>query len=143
MSHVRTQIRDRVATLLDSVATVHKSRIHAVAEGSSLPVLLVYTNGEQMQPDESAFNTVERSIEVVVEIVDQAASDLDTALDDLLEEVEAAIAADPTLNGLASYCIPASVEVSMLAEGAQPIGKLRVTFATMTRTSYADPSTVV
>jgi hypothetical protein len=143
MSHVRTQIRDRVATLLADVATVHKSRIHRVAEGSSLPVLLVYTNAEQILADEAAFNALERSIEVVVEIVDQAASELDTALDDLLEGVEVALAADPTLNGLVNYCIPATVDVSLLAEGAQPIGRMRVTFATLTRTSYEDPSTVV
>jgi hypothetical protein len=142
MSHVRTQIRNYIATLLAPVGTVYKSRVYPVAE-DALPCLLLYTNAEQMDPDESAFNAIERRIEVVVEVVAQATSDLDTALDELLADVEGAIAADDDLNGLVMSCVPTSIDVSILTDGAQPIGRARLVFQAHTRTSLTDPTTVI
>jgi hypothetical protein len=141
MSHVRTQIRDRFVTLLGPVGTVHASRIYPLAE-DALPVLLVYTNNETIDVDGAAFNALDRSLEVVVEIVEQATATLDTALDTLLASVEAAIGADEDLNGLALHAAPASIEVSMSTEGAQPIGRARLTYSVLYRTTYTDPTVV-
>jgi hypothetical protein len=142
MSHVRTQIRNRVATLLLPVGTVYASRVYPLAE-SALPCLLVYTNAEQIDADDSAFNVLERRIEVIVECVVQATASLDAELDDLLAESEAAIAADPLLNGLALGCIPTATEITISTEGAQPVGRARMTLVALTRTSATDPTTVV
>jgi hypothetical protein len=142
VSHVRTQIRDAVAVLLAPIADVHKSRIYPLGE-DSLPALLLYTSAEQLSVDDSAFETVERQIEVVVEAIAQATTDLDTALDDLLASVETAIADDPSLGGLAMACAPASIEVAILKDGAQPIGRARLVFQVLTRTSLTDPTTVI
>jgi hypothetical protein len=142
MSHVRTQIRDYAATLLGEVGTVYKSRVYPLGE-DSLPALLLYTSAEAMDIDSSAFDTLERRIEVVVEVIAQATTDLDTALDDLLASVESAIAADDSLGGLALSSVPTSIEVSILKDGAQPIGRARLTFQVLTRTSLTDPTTVI
>jgi hypothetical protein len=142
MSHVRTQIRNYVATLLAPVGTVYKSRVYPLAE-ANLPALLLYTAAEQMDMDSASFNAIERRIEVVVEVLAQATTDLDTALDELLADVEGALAADDDLNGLALSCVPASIEVSILKDGAQPIGRARLVFQVLTRTSLTDPTTVI
>lgn len=142
MSHVRTQIRDRVVTLLTPLGTVYASRIHPIAE-DALPVFLVYTNAEQIDLEGAAFNTLERRLEVVVEIVAQATADLDDTLDAKLALVEAALAADFTLNGKAVASMPASIEISMSMEGAQPIGRARLTYAVLYRTSSTDPTVAI
>jgi hypothetical protein len=142
MSHVRTQIRDQVATLLAPVGTVYKSRVYPLAE-SDLPCLLVYTNAEQIAVDDSAFSTLERQIEVIVECRVQATTALDTDLDDLLAAAEAAIEADADLSGLVLACVPTSIDIQILTSGAQPVGIARLTFVAVTRTSATDPTTVV
>jgi hypothetical protein len=138
MSHVRKQIRDRVAVLLAPVATTYKSRTYSIAEGV-LPVLLVYTNSEEVEQVD--FTTIERALQVVVEAVTQDGSDLDDALDDLIAGTETAIATDPTMGGKAMDCNLASIEVTVSTEGAQPIGRARLTFVARYRTTAADPET--
>lgn len=142
MSHIRTQIRDRVATLLAGVATVYKSRVYPLAEGA-LPALLVYTNTESIDAETAAFETYERRIELVIDAVAQGTTDLDTALDDLIEGVEVALGADPTLSGTALMVMPTQFEISILKDGAQPIGRARLAYQVLTRTRSTDPTTAV
>lgn len=136
MSHVRKQIRDRVAVLLAPVGTVYVSRIHRLPE-LTLPAILVYTNDEEIEPAD--FDKFQRSLQVVVEIVAQATASVDDVLDALMVSVEAAIGADLTLNGLALQCGLASINVTMSVEGSAPIGRARMTFQTIYRTAYSDP----
>lgn len=130
MSHVRTQIRDRFVALLTPVGSVYASRIWPIAEGS-LPVILVYTNSEEIELD--SLDDLLRRLTVVVEVVAQATPDLDTALDDILEQVEDALAADSTLNGLAMESLPAAIEVTMSGAGSQPTGRAKLSYSVLYR----------
>lgn len=139
MSHVRTQIRQAATAALAGIATVHASRVHPLAE-SDLPALLVYTSTESIEAELAAFGTLERRLELVIEAVAQATSNLDTTLDDLLASVETALGAVPTLGGAAIVVVPTSIEVTISQEGAQPIGRARLTYAVLYRTSSTDPT---
>lgn len=135
MSHVRTQIRDAVVTALaDIEATVYASRYLPIEE-PDLPALLVYTNTESIVGDD--LDHLTRTIDLVVEIVVQA-QDIDAEVDALLVGIEQALNAE-TLGGLVMVLLPANIEVSMRAEGAQPVGRARVTFQATYRTAFADP----
>ena len=140
MSHVRKQIRDRVATLLAPVGTVYTSRMHRLPE-LSLPALLVFTNDEEIEAAD--FTKAQRGLQVVVEVVAQATANLDDDLDALVAGVEAAIGADPRLNGLALQCALAAINVTMSVEGSAPIGRARMTYQTIYRTAYSDPETAL
>jgi hypothetical protein len=136
MSHVRTQIRNAVVALLPG--TVHAARVYPVDE-ATLPVTLVYTNGET--DEQSEFRTLGRTLEVMVECVVQA-SDLDTALDARFIAVEQALA-DTDLGGLCVSFSLTGIEITLSAEGAAPIGRGRMTYAALYRTSYSDPTTSI
>ena len=135
MSHVRTQIRNAVAAALTGVGTVHVARVYPVTE-AELPVVLVYTNGEQIEQGE--FGSLERVLEVVVEIVAQGDS-LDAAMDAVLVDVEQALGGG--LGALVTSFSAASIEVSTSTEGSAPIGRLRLAYEATYRTAYADPET--
>ena len=137
MSHVRTQIRDRVATLLAGVGTVHKSRAWNVAE-AALPVILVYTNSEEIDAED--FEVLERRLQLVVEPIVQAAT-VDTTLDGLVADIEAAIGADVGLNGAATHCLLTGIEIFTSTEGSAPIARARMTYVAHYRTTFADPET--
>lgn len=137
MTHVRTQIRDRAAVDLAGVGTVYKTRLTPIAE-AALPVLLVYTDAETIEVE--TFDALMRTVELVVEIVSRGTSALDTALDDLIAATETALGADPTLNGWAIQCIPASIAISVDNSGAEPIGRARITYAVTYRTALTDPT---
>ena len=140
MSHVRAQIRTAVSAVLDDITTVYASRVYPL-EADELPVILVYTNAEQIESQ--AFNTLDRVLELVVEIVAKSGDALDDELDDLLARCETAIAANPDLDGLAVEAIPVTIDVSVSTEGAQPVGRARLTYSVLYRTSSTDPQNVI
>lgn len=139
MSHVRTQIRDAVVTVLTGHVTVSASRLYPLAE-SDLPVVLVYTDDEQIDADGSAFAILERRLTLVLEVVAQATGTVDVTLDGLLATVETRMATVPTLGGVAMAVVPASIEVSASTDGSKPIGRARLTYTVLYRTSATDPT---
>lgn len=137
MSHVRTQIRDVVATSLAGIAIVYKSR-HLPIEESDLPAILVYANNETVVGD---FQTLDRKLEIVVELIVQGA-DLDAAFDPLLVAVEAALNAN-SLGGLTQSVVPLSTVTDSRIDGAIQTGRARLTFEVIYRTSYTDPESSI
>lgn len=134
MSHVRKQIREAVATALGAVATTYVSRVWPVEQGN-LPVLLVYSGAEQIEGEPYA---MDRRYAVVVEAI---AEGNDDALDDLLVGIETGLTGD--LGGLVVHMQPVSVEITNSAEGSAPIGRARITYEALYRTSYADPQNTI
>lgn len=132
MSHVRTQIRSAMASALATVATTHVARVYPVDQGA-LPVLLVYSGAEQIEGD---LDHLLRRYAVTVEAI---AEGTDDALDALLVGIEQALIGD--LGGTVVSLQPVSVEIVNSAEGSAPIGRARVTFEALYRTSFADPET--
>jgi hypothetical protein len=143
MSHVRTQIRAAAATALATLGGVHVSRVHPI-EPQELPVYLVYTTAETADygGEFGSLSALERRLQLVIEIV-ATADDLDLALDAGMASVEARIGADITLGGLCTQCLLTAIEISTSVEGAAPIGRARMTYEAIYRTSIVNPETAL
>jgi hypothetical protein len=145
MSHVRKQIRDRVVVDLTNLATtgtkVFQTRFYPLAT-AKLPGLAVYTNSETVEASTvTRPRTMVRVVEVVVEGYAQAKTGLDDTMDQIGVEVEEAIAADSTLNGLVKDIKLVSVEVDYGADGEQPVGTIRMVFEATYVTLETDAET--
>ena len=109
--HLRTQIRDAVATLVTGLTTtgarVTKGRPESrpLQAASDLPGLLVYTNETETDEDGLSGQIGSRRIAQVCSlVVDGYAAgtgEVYETLDTIEKEVRAALAASPTLSGKA------------------------------------------
>ncbi len=110
-AHIRTQIRDAFVTLVTGLSTtgahVFKEREHQLAD-ADMPGLRVYTTDERLndsldnQSTDAAVPYLQRrEITLVCEALAKANSTLDETLLQIQKEVEAAVATNPTLGGLA------------------------------------------
>ena len=147
MTHARQQLRERVATDVTGLTTtgsrVYQSRIYNL-EKTDLPCLLVYSKNEDSERDTfKGTNGLARNLSIVIEGYQKGASDLDDSLDTIAEEVEAALGADPTLNGLAKDSFCASTDIEDTGDGETPIGLVRMTFNVNYRTTTTAPGTAI
>ena len=132
MAHLRQSIRERIATDVTGLSTtgsnVFQSRIYP-AEDGSLPCLLVYTTSEESEVTEIASpRPMTRLLNVIVQGVVGTATNPDDTLDTISKEVEVAIAGDVTINNLANNSFLSSTEIEYSAEGAKPIGIVRLNY---------------
>lgn len=134
MPHPRKLIRHAVVTQLTGAtaagARVFKARMVPFKQGE-LPAVAVYTPDEEIETTRStAPRELERALQLVVEVVTASGSpsDVDDSADDLSEQVEAAIDADPTLDGTATDTILARVESDVFSESGKNHGLVRLTF---------------
>ena len=131
MAHLRQSIRERIATDVTGLSTtgsnVFQSRVYPVEDGS-LPCLLVYTTSEESEVTEMASpRPMPRILNVIVQGVVGATTPDDT-LDTISKEVEVALAGDVTINSLANNSFLSSTEIEFNAEGAKPIGIVRLNY---------------
>lgn len=136
MAHKRKQIRDRIETVLTGLTTtganVFTSRIYPF-NNALLPGLLIFTTEEESEPGGSG--AINRMLTLAVEgHVKAVGGVIDDTLDLIAEEVEAAIDADRSLNGLAVYCHIASTEIEFDAESEKPVGIIVMKFMINYRT---------
>ncbi len=133
-NHVRQQIRERLGTVLTGLSTtgsnVFESRVYPL-ETASLPSLLIYTKSETSEPIVISTNRLmSRELELIVEVYVKQTSNFDDQVDKICKEVEVAISADTTLNGLAKDCFLQSTEIEYNTEGEQPLSYAVLTFLT-------------
>ena len=133
-NHIRQQIREKFGTTLIGLTTtgsnVYQSRVYPL-ENSNLPALIIYTKAEESEPIVIGTDRVmSRLLSVVVEGYTKATSNFDDTIDTISKEVEAAIAADRTLDGLAKDTYLESTEIEFNAEGEKPLGYVSLTFLT-------------
>ena len=133
-NHIRQQIREKFGTLLTGLTTtgsnVYQSRVYPL-ENANLPALIIYTKSEESEPIVIGVDRVISSVlSVVVEGYTKATSNFDDTIDTISKEVEAAIAADRTLDGLAKDTYLESTEIEFNAEGEKPLGYVSLTFLT-------------
>jgi hypothetical protein len=145
MAHVRKQIRDRIAALLDSGVAlvegrVYNSRVYALTQ-SKLPAITVYIGSEDSSLVTVGSKTLMRTVSVSVDIYENATASLDDNLDALAVQVEESIAADFQLNGLAKDAVLVSTEIDFSGESEQPVGVARLTFNVRYVTSVEDVET--
>ena len=132
MAHLRQSIRERIATDVTGLSTtgsnVFQSRVYPV-EDSSLPCLLVYTTSEESEVTEIASpRPMTRLLNVIVQGVVGTATNPDDTLDTISKEVEVVLAGDVTINNLANNSFLSSTEIEFNAEGAKPIGIVRLNY---------------
>ena len=133
-NHIRQQIREKFGTTLNGLTTtgsnVFESRVYPL-ENASLPALIIYTKSETSEPIViGTQRLMSRDLLVVVECYAKATSNFDDTIDTISKEVEAAIAADRTLDGLAKDTYLESTEIEFNSEGEKPLGYVSLTFLT-------------
>jgi hypothetical protein len=144
-NHIRTQIRDRVATACTGLSTtgtnVFKARARRLGD-AKLPALVIYTESEQIPGDLTSGNigsrTFTRVIDLVVEGYAKDTANVDTTLDTIAKEVETAVAGvtiDDTLHDIE----PVETEKELNGDGEQIVGVVKVTFRAWTRTAEGVP----
>jgi len=148
MPHVRSQIvaagAARITGLPASGNNVFVQRKYPAGR-NRLPALLVYRGGEASQPSEMGASPreTERTFDWHIEAIAEG-DDAEDILDDILAvSVEAAIAADRTLGGIARETMLVSTEPGPASDrqGEKAIATLRMTFRSFYLTTDLDPTT--
>ena len=146
MAHVRKQIRDRMATTLTSGVALVSSRIYISrtypVTSANLPALTVYAGSETSSLVTIGISkTLQRTLSVNVDVYARATSNLDDDIDAITVQVEEAIAADFTVNGLAKEALLTSTDIEYSGEAEQQIGIAHMTYDVLYHTSVADVET--
>ena len=146
-NHLRQQIRDQIKTTLTGLTTtgnrVTDSRVYPIASNGT-PALVIYTKSETSEPIVIGIDRLmSRELSVVVEGYAKAISNFDNIIDTISKEVEEAIAADTTLNGLVKDCYLESTEIEFNAEGEKPLGYVSLTFLTNYYVKETNPDVAV
>lgn len=106
MAHPRKLIRHAFATLLIGANTaagtrVDTTRVEPQTE-QELPAISVYTLSDDVAGESSTEDEHELHLEVVAQVAHTDSNPCDDRMDDLAEQIEAAVVADPYLGGKAS-----------------------------------------
>ena len=146
-NHIRQQIREYFGTTLTGLTTtgsnVYESRVYPI-ENTKLPALVIYTKSETSEPIVIGTDRLmSRELSVVVEGYAKATSNFDDTIDTISKEVEEAIAADRTLDGLAKDTYLESTEIEFNAEGEKPLGYVSLTFLTNYYVQETNPDIAV
>lgn len=140
--HARRRIVLAVVERLTGLPTTG-NRVHAgraaPAPVASTPYLLVYARREQSAPitAKGPQRKLQREPVLAIEAVTASADDDDALADTIAAEVEAAMAADPTLGGICRDLYLSSTNLDARAEGETRTGRTRLEF-TVTYFTAAD-----
>ena len=145
MTHVRAQVRAAAVTLLTGLPTtgtrVFPTRSWPLST-NQLPALLIYTSDETAEPGSLTRPiNLHRSVSLVVEAVASKCNGLDDLLDAMCAEVEAELAMDPSLTGLAKNSTLRRTEIEVRSDGDATVGIARMTFEVLYVTSSENPHT--
>ncbi len=125
MSHLRQQIRERIATKLTGLTTtttnVFQSRVYPM-EQAKLPGLIIYSVSESITPiSMGAVRDMEGALTIAVEAY-AIGSNLDDKLDTICKEVQVALSGDRTVNSLAKELQLDSTTIVFAQESDVPAG---------------------
>ena len=132
MSHIRTRIRQNLVTTLTGLANtgsnVYDSRVYPM-NLDTLPGICVYTPAEtsgylSINPPRTLDKVISASIEIYVQMIDT----YDEVLDQIAADVEEALYADLSRDGLAQDTRILSFDSTFSGDVEQPVimGKLSV-----------------
>ncbi len=147
MSHARTQIRNAVTALLTGNTsagnTVYESRIYPL-NSPKLPALLVYTKEETLlEQSMSKPRTMQRQIQLVIEIYAKGSSNVDETIDGLAAEIEQLLGGDPTIGGKAKDSMLVTTEIQFSDEGEKPLAIGILNYAVHYAVKENTPQTLV
>lgn len=145
MTHVRKKIRDNVSSALSEGVTLVQSRVYPTRvfaiDGAKLPCVAVYTTSETSDIRTMGQKTLSRSVSVVAEVYIRVTGSFDDDADAIAAQIEAAIAADTTIGGMAKDAILTSTEIDFSGDAEAPIGVARLTYSVDYVTSIGDAET--
>lgn len=150
MAHVRTSIRNAIASRLSglttSAARCYPSRVQPLAD-ANLPCLRVFLDEEEIESASLlADPTLIRNAVLRVECCGKAVASLDSTLDTMLAEVEAALATspDPTFGGLLKGPpLPVSITVDLDDGLEKPVGIATISYRITYFTAASTPATAL
>ena len=131
-NHLRRQIREAIATAVTGLsstgARVFQSRVYPL-ETTDLPGLLIYTGRENLTVETIHGPAVlGRTLAIRVVGVVRTTADLDDALDQIVKEVEVAVAG-MSLAGLAENIALTEIqEPELTGTSEQPTGQITMSF---------------
>ena len=133
-NHIRQQIREQVGSTLTGLTTtgsnVFQTRVYPL-ENTNLPALVIYTKSETSEPLVISENRImSRELQLIIEIYVKQTSNFDDEVDKICKEVEIALSADTTINGLAKDSFIQSTEIEYNTEGEKPLSYGILTFLT-------------
>lgn len=136
MSHVRQQVRDQVASAITGLgltgSRVYKNRLYPLTQ-ADLPCLLVMTDSEEVERMTTHKPALlQRVITVRIQGVARATTDLDNTLDNISQQVEAAIYAATMASVKSITLIGASINIDSIAE--QPVGMVTMDYQAIVMT---------
>lgn len=148
MAHPRKVIRHAVVDLLTAASTAAGARVFATRvepiKRTALPTISVYTLGEPVRPgaDQTAPRELTRDVKVEIAgwVAHSDSLSVDDAMDDLAEQIEAAMDADPYLGGAAGDSVLESTEIEVRDDGERLIGIVALTYSVTYRTSPEAPA---
>lgn len=133
MSRKRKEIRKAVVKALKG-RTRAGDRVRAnrseVNWQQTLPHVNIYFRGEDVQETDQAPRLLKRVINMEVEIIDEGrdGDELSDKLDDLSEQVEAALSVDDSLQCTADDIVLQNIELEADSDGDKPTGSARLMF---------------
>lgn len=149
MAHQRELIRHAVVTLLTGANTAAGSRVVGTRvephQQRLLPAISVYTLSESVDQDSALRSPIELTRELKLEITAWVAHadafPVDDAMDDLAEQIEAAMASDYYIAGTVADQILESTEMQVVEDDGRSdplVGIVTLTYAITYRTVPAD-----
>jgi len=143
MSEKRKAIRQKVVERL-LYKTRAEDRVFSNPARSiwseQLPAVIVYSRSENVSEFSSAPRTLKRQLRLTIECVAAADEGLDDELDELAEEVEAAIGSDESLDGLSTDCVLEEADLQLKGDGNTIVGSCALTYLVTYFTELVDDS---
>lgn len=141
--HVRKRIRAAAAVALANLTTtgarVYASRVYPLQD-ANLPALRISNPDESIEPvTMSADPTLERVLQLEIEACVKAVSGYEDTVDQIVKEVEIALAAAPTLSGLCKSVRLRSIATELSGDGEKPLAVATMTFEVPYYTLQSSP----
>lgn len=153
MAHPRKLIRHAIVAQLIAASTaagarVTGTRVEPHNRKTGLPAISVYTLREPVDQDQSAQTsprelTRDVKVEIVGWVAHSDALPVDDAMDDLAEQIEAAMDGDPYLGGEAADSILEETVMQVVEDNGSSdplVGVVALTYSVTYRTSPAAPA---
>lgn len=138
--HVRRQLREAVAVAVTGLATsgarVFKTRLYPL-QSTDLPALLISTPGEEAAPTH-VDGGLDRRVAVEIVALVKATDNVDDLLDQMAAEVEVALLTPVTVAGVGVLLDYEGCDDDFDALTDQPVGVLRLRYATTLYTTAPD-----
>jgi hypothetical protein len=109
-----------------------------------LPAVGIFANSEISTQDPNlAAARLNREVDLVIEIAAEAISDVDATVDAIASSVESALAANPTLSGIAVDVTLTGTTIEIEDSGDIPLAFARLTYRAWYRTTAANPDAAI